>query len=787
MALPNLVPASATVDIQQTKFSHDVLGRFICNSWDEVAGNGGDPFDVVVIGAGMFGGYIADKLYRAGEDTGLRVLVLEAGAFLVSTHVQNLPNIGLGLPSGIGAVPTNDQDPGPQAIVWGFPWHSNQVFPGLAYCVGGRSVYWGGWGPRMTDADLATWPVEVKAFLQANYADVEQEIGVSPTTDYISGKFYEAVLKRFKDTAPPGYEIKEAPLAVQGKANDSGLFAFDKYSSAYLLIDAIRNDVGRRGRGAFNDQRRLMLLPRARVNQLRMNGQQKVSAIELTVEGQAQTLQPPLISSDCTVVLANSTIEATRLAMESFRTPRMGANLMAHLRSNITVRVPRSLFSGLPTKPLDLETAALIVRGTTANGRRFHFQVTAAALMGPNPEQYMFTAIPDIDQLHRIRANQDPNFVVLTLRAIGELAGDKSAKPGDVKKSWLDLTFADPKQNDPLAQGRRRAWVNLDPSDADRAAWNDMEQRAIDLAVALANNDKSKVEFRRGGQWVSAQRSMPLPPLPSGDGRDGIGSTHHESGTMWMGGPNDSVTDVDGRFHHVSNAYVAGPALFPTAGSANPSLTGMTLARKTSAAIVARHTIHPSATFRPLFTGSRNGWAMAGGGDVLILFNSIIEAKPGNSLGLFWYTREVFRNFVLKVDWLSFDPSRDNSGVFIRFPALNASDPMNDWKPPVDQGYEIQIDDTGFNPDTGQHNDPLHQTGAVYTLAPSSKIASNAAGQWNTFEIEATSDRIKVNLNGASVTDCPVDGSRPALGHIGLQTHTGNVQFRNIMIRSLPA
>jgi hypothetical protein len=511
-----------------------------------------------------------------------------------------------------------------------------------------------------------------------------------------------------------------------------------------------------------------------------------VNAIDLLVENQPQTLQPPLISPNCTVVLANGTVEATRLAMESFRTPRMGSNLMAHLRSNVTVRFPRSLFAGLPTKPLDLETAALIVRGTTSNGRRFHFQVTAAALMGPNPEQYMFTAIPDVDQLHAIRANQDPNFVVLTLRAIGELAGDKSAKPGDVKKSWIDLTQDDPKQNDAAAAGRRRAWVSLDPSDADRAAWNDMEQRAIDLAIAIAGGDKSKVEFWGGGKWTLAQNRVPTPPLPAGDGRDGIGSTHHESGTLWMGGPNDSVTDVGGKFHHIDNAYVAGPALFPTAGSANPSLTAMTLARKTAAAVVTRHTVLPGGAFRPLFTGSRAGWAMAGGGDVLVLFNSIIESRPGNNLGLFWYTREVFRNFVLKVDWLSFNPGQDNSGVFIRFPALNASDPLNDWKLPVNNGYEIQIDDTGFNPDTGKRNDPFHQTGAVYTLAPSSKIVSKPAGQWNTFEIEATTKRINVALNGQAVTDCPLDGSRPALGHIGLQTHTGNVQFRNVMIRSLP-
>jgi len=104
----------------------------------------------------------------------------------------------------------------------------------------------------------------------------------------------------------------------------------------------------------------------------------------------------------------------------------------------------------------------------------------------------------------------------------------------------------------------------------------------------------------------------------------------------------------------------------------------------------------------------------------------------------------------------------------------------------VDQGYEIQIDDTGFNPDTNKTGDPLHQTGAVYGFAPSSKLASKPVGQWNSYEIQVTKDRIGVTLNGQKVTDFKLDGSRPVQGHIGLQNHTGRVQFRNIQIRSLP-
>jgi hypothetical protein len=392
-------------------------------------------------------------------------------------------------------------------------------------------------------------------------------------------------------------------------------------------------------------------------------------------------------------------------------------------------------------------------------------QVTASA--GRGSDDNLFTSVPDLDLLDQIRANQDPAWVPITFRVIGQMIGRPDAQPGDTKKSWINLAW----QNDPRT-GRPRAWVNLEPSDADMTAWQEMENAAVALLNAVAGGPADI-------QNININRNQ-------------IGTTHHEAGTLWMGSPGQSVTDSSGKFHHLANVYVAGPALFPVIGSVNPSLTATTLASRTADAIVTIRTLPPSPAFKPLFTGSRRGWQMSGGGDFLTIFGSILEAQP-NGLGLLWYTREVFRNFVLKVDWLSFNPTTnvvggraDNSGVLLRFPALNASDPANDWKLASDQGYEIQIDDMGFNVETGQNFSPLHQTGAVYALAPSTSLASKPAGQWNTFEIEATSTAITVTLNGQLVTtySIPASTSRLPAGHIGLQDHTGNVQFRNIMIRT---
>src|SRR5260221_10186938 len=139
---------------------------------------------------------MADKLYRNGKSIGLRVLVIEAGSFLLPTHVQNMPRLGLNSPAE-RVVATDAQDPGPQNLVWGHPWHSNQAFPGLAYCFGGRSLFWGGWSPRLTTADLSNWPTDIATFLQAapgsfdGYQQVEKEIGVWDKTDYISGPLFD--------------------------------------------------------------------------------------------------------------------------------------------------------------------------------------------------------------------------------------------------------------------------------------------------------------------------------------------------------------------------------------------------------------------------------------------------------------------------------------------------------------------------------------------------------------------------------------------------------------------
>jgi hypothetical protein len=71
MPLDRLVDSGQQItpppDVQRTTLGLDVLSRFVCNTWEEATANNTRQFDAVVIGAGMFGGYCADKIYQLGQ------------------------------------------------------------------------------------------------------------------------------------------------------------------------------------------------------------------------------------------------------------------------------------------------------------------------------------------------------------------------------------------------------------------------------------------------------------------------------------------------------------------------------------------------------------------------------------------------------------------------------------------------------------------------------------------------------------------------------------------------
>jgi choline dehydrogenase-like flavoprotein len=556
-------PIVPVPDVQRTTLGLDVLGRFVCNTWDEATAEGTRQFDAVVIGAGMFGGYCAEQIYRIGAASNLKVLVLDAGPFLIPTHLQNLPDLGLDVPDPL--YPAND--PGvARDLVWGMAWRGNVPFIGQAYCVGGKSLYWGGWCPRLLASDLVAWPPTVAQYLTQNYPLMEQQTGVSDKTEFIQGPLFDLLKQRISTilqaSAVPNLDsVEDPPLAVQGQSPASGLFGFDKYSSVDLLLGAAREAAGQP-----DSQRRLFVVPNAHVTRL-IAASGSVVSLQVNVNGANYSMP---IAPRCAVVLALGTVESTRLALGSFPTSPnnppaelMGRNLMAHWRSNIFVRINRSALDPGNTLPTDLQTGALLVRGSTPQGK-FHIQVTASADPGGNSDALLYTMIPDIDQLDATLANQQAGWISIGFRGVSQQIGDQATSVPNQVGRWINLS---PYEVDEF--GEPRAYVQLTTTASEDALANAMDAAILALANHLAGNSPANLQI-------------------TSQDRDGLGTTYHEAGTLWMGtSPQTSVTDPNGQFHNVANAFCADQSLFVTVGSVNPTLTGLVLARKVSQAVVA--------------------------------------------------------------------------------------------------------------------------------------------------------------------------------------------------------
>ena len=83
---------------QETDFTKDVLGRYICNGMDEALAstdpnghrangspqNDARPFDIIVIGGGSFGPVFAQHLFFADSTHSHRILVLDAGPLVLT-------------------------------------------------------------------------------------------------------------------------------------------------------------------------------------------------------------------------------------------------------------------------------------------------------------------------------------------------------------------------------------------------------------------------------------------------------------------------------------------------------------------------------------------------------------------------------------------------------------------------------------------------------------------------------------------------------------------------------
>ncbi len=565
----------------------------------------------------------------------------------------------------------------------------------------------------------------------------------------------------------------EAPLAVQART-EPGLFPFNKFSAVPELIKVARVAAGETGGiGPQADARkRLMVVPKVRVLDIITETQSdnwvRVTGVRVKdIDGLEKVipLAPPSNGSQSAVVIALGTIESTRLAINTFKdslagraAQRMGKNLIAHLRSNLTIRVPAASLASLPASTqTSLQASALFVKGkatVAGEDRFFHLQITASGLnkLGQDSEAELFKKIPDTEQLDAMLRAGDTQ-VVITLRGIGEMTPQNpdsfvrlSTTKTEDSRAIAEVTLADVKTGT----------SNTAQSNVDKQTWDAMDALADEVALIFANGQPFEILMTKEGKTVPMAAGATAADLravhPYANRRDAEGSTHHDAGTLWMGtDPATSVTNEFGRVHDTTNCYVDAPALFPSLGSPNPMLTGVALSRRTAdlleASVLPRAVI-PSASasgFTALFdgtVGTFKKWQLAraaNSGQGFAFLNSELASYGAADFSMLYYALQAFDDFHLRLQFRVFDPANCNSGVFIRFrdplsrlpdalrqraDAEGAAVATNPAWSAVFSGFEVQIDDNARGDVTkdyyGRRPEPdglfKNRTGAIYKI-----------------------------------------------------------------------
>jgi hypothetical protein len=173
------------------------------------------------------------------------------------------------------------------------------------------------------------------------------------------------------------------------------------------------------------------------------------------------------------------------------------------------------------------------------------------------------------------------------------------------------------------------------------------------------------------------------------------------------------------------------------------------------------------------------GWTVKDG--------TIMWVKGGPDL----ITREQYANFEFEFEWKL--PRGGNSGIIFRL--------SEEFEATYHSGPEFQILDDAEHPDG---KNPLTSAGSNYAIHARSMAMSKPVGEWNTARLVVNGSHVEHWLNGMKVVDYElwtpewkalVEGSKfkqwPSYGlgktgHIALQSHGAEVQYRNLRIRRLP-
>ncbi|KAF7437535.1 hypothetical protein PC9H_004377 [Pleurotus ostreatus] len=530
-------------------------------TWEDLCRRG--DVDFIVIGSGFTALAFIEQTLK--QDPFKRIVCLERGDFWLPDHFQNLPlpfKYTLGGPS----------ETFPFMLLRDTFQSDVKFVHGSTPFFGGRSTFWSAWSLRPTPELMRNWPDSmVNTSKEPAFWDRCNKLLRVTGADEI-GEPYGTLQSQINDHMERGLdkmrtadEAYPAPLAVSSMAKTSTI-RFTKFSTPGPLLSLYKKQqqLAKEGKGAP-----LLFATDTSVEYLMTSvgfpppppAGDDVSVV--AIRSSRSTDLP--VKQETQVILCAGAFPSTTLILNSFpdnvelqRTA--GRTMTGHFLSHIVARVPRSLFRHL--NPDSLEIAAEYVAGRHPdNHLQYHIQITA--ISSPDPNQDAEDAArfcPDYAAAaskEQLRGSED--YVIFVCATLGELSEDNESSFFRLNKL---NTNKDPTANCVLQ-------VLL--TQKDRDLWDVMDNatfKAIEVLAGERHTDDiewwHEPKGAGSGEWKAYR--------PGNDTirMDGI---VHEASLLPLGDGEDACVDNNYKLKGVNNVYLTGGALFPTAGSWNPTLT----------------------------------------------------------------------------------------------------------------------------------------------------------------------------------------------------------------------
>lgn len=467
-------------------------------------------FDVIVIGSGIGGGIVAEQL----ADLGKRTLILEAGSLLFQTHAGNIARRR--------NLSSFNKD------VWNL-WHEHKVNffvnqgpgyqGGMGLNLGGRSVFWGAYIPRLANFEYKAWPEAIAKYLtkEGGYARAEALLNKTVSAEKCSN----AVIDRIKAVLPE-LSIDRLPVSL-GQGDKEALSSPLGIFSTVDLISEARMTGGSEGSSNLHVQLHNLvtkiIVKEERVHKVERKRVQAVIAYDY-IAGTERTYTSE------NIVLSAGSINSPAIALNSSiqdASGKMGVGITDHPILYLPFFIPKdsSLCDYGHTTKLVLEHKqaaldshryiAFVDYGTDLGLSRFY-----------DPETYQ----------EYLELKEGNTYCEVVFQLFAPLDDSHT------------VTIDGGQSLPPLVHMRHAPIL---PHEME-----EMQRTAEKIITAL------------GGRFINENSELQVAP---------IGGVAHEAGSLRIGNHGEGVVDENLRFHNFDNLFACDLSVFPCSPAANPTLT----------------------------------------------------------------------------------------------------------------------------------------------------------------------------------------------------------------------